>query len=63
MTTSVGRPQRIDADWELGPLREPDGRIYFAGDYMTHMSSWMQGPFESAREVATALHTRALAGG
>jgi monoamine oxidase len=45
----------------LAPLREPDGRIYFAGDYMTEMSSWMQGACESAREVATALHRRAVA--
>ena len=29
---------------------------------MTDMSSWMQGAFESAREVATALHRRVLAG-
>jgi monoamine oxidase len=43
-------------------LRQPDGRVYFAGDYMTDMSSWMQGAFESAREVATAVHRRALAG-
>ena len=41
-------------------LEEPDGRVHFAGDYMTGMSSWMQGAFDSAREVATALHTRAL---
>ena len=38
----------------LKPLREPDGRVYFAGDYRTDMSSWMQGAFESAREIATA---------
>ncbi len=44
----------------LAALREPDGRVYFAGDYMTDMSSWMQGAFESARQVATALHRRAL---
>jgi monoamine oxidase len=30
---------------------------------MTDMSSWMQGAFESAREVATALHRRALVRG
>lgn len=46
---------------QLAPLREPDGRLHFAGDYMTGMSSWMQGAFESGREVATALHRRALA--
>ena len=45
----------------LAPLREPDGRVHFAGDYMTEMSSWMQGAFESARQVATAVHRRALA--
>jgi monoamine oxidase len=28
---------------------------------MTNMSSWMQGAFESAREVAMAIHQRALA--
>ena len=42
----------------LAPLRQPDGRVYFAGDYMTDMSSWMNGAFDSAREVATALHAR-----
>jgi monoamine oxidase len=53
---------------EFGPshkaisvLHQPDGRIHFAGDYMTNMSSWMQGAFESAREVSTAIHKRALA--
>jgi monoamine oxidase len=40
-------------------LSRPDGRVHFAGDYMTNMSSWMQGAFESAREAATAIHTRA----
>ena len=43
----------------LRPLREPDGRVYFAGDYMTDMSSWMQGALESAREVAMSVHRRA----
>lgn len=44
----------------LKPLTQPDGRVYFAGDYMTDMSSWMQGAFESARHVATEVHRRAL---
>jgi monoamine oxidase len=43
----------------LNALRLPDGRVHFAGDYMTNMSSWMQGAFESAREVAAAIHRRA----
>jgi monoamine oxidase len=56
------RAESSAAHQALAPLREPDGRVYFAGDYMTDMSSWMQGAFESAREVASALHRRALAG-
>jgi monoamine oxidase len=44
----------------LRALREPDGRVHFAGDYMTDMSSWMQGAFDSARDVTAALHRRAL---
>jgi monoamine oxidase len=44
----------------LEPLRQPDGRVHFAGDYMTDNSSWMQGAFDSARDVAAALHRRAL---
>jgi monoamine oxidase len=43
----------------LAPLRKPDGRVFFAGDYMTTMMSWMQGAFESAREVAMAIHSLA----
>jgi monoamine oxidase len=43
----------------LAALQQPDGRIHFAGDYMTDMSSWMQGAFESARAAATVIHARA----
>jgi monoamine oxidase len=42
----------------LAPLQQPDGRVHFAGDYMTHLSSFMQGAFESARTAATAIHKR-----
>jgi monoamine oxidase len=44
----------------LSVLRKPDGRVHFAGDYMSNLSSFMQGAFESAREVAMAVHARAL---
>jgi monoamine oxidase len=44
----------------LAALRKPDGRVHFAGDYMTNMSSWMNGAFESARAVAMAVHARAV---
>jgi monoamine oxidase len=53
------RSESAAAHDALAPLRQPDGRVHFAGDYMTDMSSWMQGAFESARETATALHRRA----
>jgi monoamine oxidase len=41
-------------------LSEPQGRIYLAGDHL-NMNAWMQGAFESARQVATAVHARAAA--
>lgn len=40
-------------------LIEPDRRVYLAGDHLTHMNAWMNGAFESARAVASAIHTRA----
>lgn len=55
------RSESAAAHDALAVLKQPDGRVYFAGDYMTDMSSWMQGAFESARAVATAVHTRAAA--
>ena len=55
------RDESEEAHQALAVLRQPDRRVHFAGDYMTDMSSWMQGAFESARETATALHTRAQA--
>jgi monoamine oxidase len=55
------RSETAAAHEALTALRQPDGRVHFAGDYMTDMSSWMQGAFESAREVVMAIHTRSLA--
>jgi monoamine oxidase len=54
------RSETAAAHKALAALQQPDGRIHFAGDYMTNMSSWMQGAFESAREVAMAIHARAV---
>jgi monoamine oxidase len=39
-------------------LSEPNGRVYLAGDHM-NMNAWMQGAFESGRQVASAIHARA----
>ena len=55
------RSETAAAHEALAALRQPDGRVHFAGDYMTNMSSWMQGAFESAREVAMAIHAHSLA--
>jgi monoamine oxidase len=55
------RAETAAAHEALAALRQPDGRVHFAGDYMTNMSSWMQGAFDSARETAMAVHTRAVA--
>jgi monoamine oxidase len=52
------RSESVPADGVRAALVQPDGRVHFAGDYMTDMSSWMQGAFESAREAATVLHKR-----
>src|SRR5690606_14915513 len=46
-------PSRDDA-FEL--LRRPTGRVYFAGDWLSHLVAWKAGAMESARAVVTALH-------
>jgi monoamine oxidase len=42
-------------------LLEPQGRVYFAGDHLSHVTSWQHGALESARSVVTQLHRRVLA--
>jgi monoamine oxidase len=50
--------------WNSDPIPiEPDGRVYLAGDHVSHVNAWMQGALESARYVATKIHTRALTTG
>jgi monoamine oxidase len=38
-------------------LNQPDRRVYLAGDHL-NLNAWMQGAFESARQVASAIHAR-----
>ena len=45
-----------------GRLLAPQGRLYFAGDHMSYVTSWQHGAFESARLVVMEIHQRALAG-
>lgn len=41
-------------------LQEPQGRLYFAGDHLSYVTSWQHGAFESARFVVMQLHHRVL---
>jgi monoamine oxidase len=39
-------------------LRAPEGRIFFAGEYTSAWSSWMNGALESGERAATAIAAR-----
>ncbi|MFF3669109.1 flavin monoamine oxidase family protein [Microtetraspora malaysiensis] len=62
------RQPHIEGGWVGWPsyeggfahLQKPDGRVYFAGDWLTHLVAWQAGSFESARNVVTQLHDRVL---
>ena len=49
-----------DVRRELPVLRRPEGRVYLAGDHVSNLNAWMQGAFESARQVASSIHARAM---
>jgi monoamine oxidase len=36
------------------------GRVYFAGDWLSHSVAWQHGAFVSARATVSALHTRVM---
>jgi monoamine oxidase len=42
----------------LTRFREPDGRIYLAGEHVSDMTGWMAGAIQSARDVAEKIHRR-----
>jgi monoamine oxidase len=54
----VSWPSRTSGQY--GRLLEPDGRVYFAGDHLSHYIAWQAGAFESARKVVTDLHARVM---
>ncbi|MEU9884788.1 FAD-dependent oxidoreductase [Sphaerisporangium sp. NPDC051011] len=61
------RQPHIEGAWVRWPsmsgfslLQRPAGRVYFAGDWLTHLIAWQAGAFESARKVVTELHHRVL---
>jgi len=43
-------------------LMEPDGRIYFAGDFLSYLGGWMEGAIEAAWLQIENLHARVMSG-
>ncbi|TYB63296.1 flavin monoamine oxidase family protein [Nonomuraea sp. PA05] len=62
------RQEHIQGGWVRWPsfdssftlLQRPAGRVYFAGDWLTHLIAWQAGAMESARAAVTQLHRRVL---
>ncbi|MER6947006.1 FAD-dependent oxidoreductase [Nonomuraea sp. NPDC000554] len=62
------RQEHIQGGWVRWPafdssftlLQRPSGRVYFAGDWLTHLIAWQAGALESARSAVTQLHQRVL---
>jgi monoamine oxidase len=52
-------PEGPSADYEL--LNQPDGRIYLAGEHLSHVNGWQEGAMLSARRVVTEICQRAHA--
>ena len=48
-----------DRQQHLPVLREPQGRIYFAGDYLSGLAGWQVGAIESAWSQIEKLHANA----
>jgi len=62
------RQEHLQGGWVRWPafdssftlLQRPSGRVYFAGDWLTHLIAWQAGAMESARSAVTQLHQRVL---
>ncbi|GGO64929.1 flavin monoamine oxidase family protein [Nonomuraea cavernae] len=62
------RQEHIQGGWVRWPavdssftlLQRPSGRVYFAGDWLTHLIAWQAGSMESARSAVTQLHERVM---
>jgi monoamine oxidase len=60
---SLGSWARTGDDYYAGPYRvmlEPDDRIYFAGDHLSHLSSWQEGAALSAQRAVQMIGGRVL---
>lgn len=53
----VGWRETSDADAAYKALNHPQGRVFFAGEHVSHMEAWMAGAIESARYVVNEIHT------
>jgi monoamine oxidase len=67
VSVSWRRQPHIEGAWVRWPstsglslLQRPAGRVYFAGDWLTHLIAWQAGSLESARKVVTDLHHRVM---
>lgn len=49
-----------DRQKHLPVLREPQGRVYFAGDYLSSLSGWQVGAIESAWMQIEKIHASAM---
>jgi len=49
-----------DREEHLPVLREPQGRIYFAGDYISSLSGWQVGAIESAWTQIEKIHASVM---
>jgi monoamine oxidase len=43
-------------------LMEPDGRIYFAGDFLSYLPGWQEGAIQAAWLQVESLHARVMQG-
>ncbi|MBV6323122.1 flavin monoamine oxidase family protein [Duganella violaceipulchra] len=53
------KPEQYDTVYQL--LQQPDGPIYFAGEYLGYLSSWQEGAVLSAHHVIEQLAARVRA--
>jgi len=53
-------PSDQEPDYAL--LSEPDGPIWFAGEYLSHVGAWQEGAIRSAHRTAALLDARHRAG-
>ncbi|MDX2233339.1 MAG: FAD-dependent oxidoreductase [Hyphomonadaceae bacterium] len=59
---SEGPWARLDpADEVYRKLNEPDGRLYLAGDWLSHLSGWQEGAALSAHRAVDSITARAHA--